>query len=215
MADFFRLIRATCCVVATLGLELFALSTTSAFAAEANKTHGLDVPTAAFFQKHCLRCHGAKLAEGDLRLDNLEGYLDRRDVFTRWHTIVERLRAGEMPPADEPRPAAAELTAAIDYLHGKLEAASERRRQSGRVVLRRLNRVEYENTIRDLFAVDVNVKEMLPEDTIALGFDNVGSALNVSPVLMERYLEAIDAVLTAAVTPPGRHSVDERNARVA
>ena len=132
MADFFRLIRATCCVAATLGLELLAPSTTTLAAAEANKPHGLDAPTAAFFQKHCLRCHGAKQAEGDLRLDNLEGDLDRRDVFTRWHTIVERLRAGEMPPEDEPQPAAAELTAAIDYLHNKLEAASERRRQSGR-----------------------------------------------------------------------------------
>src|SRR6185295_14685709 len=66
---------------------------------------------------------------------------------------------------------------------------------------RRLNRVEYENTVRDLFAVNVAVKEILPEDAIAQGFDNVGAALNISPVLMERYLEAADAVVTAAVQP--------------
>lgn len=179
-----------------------ALLATTAPAAEASKPAGLDAPTAAFLQKHCVRCHGMQKAEADLRLDKLETDLDRRDVFTRWHTIVERLRAGEMPPEDEPQPEASELKAVIDVLHGRLEAASERRRESGRVVLRRLNRVEYENTLRDLFAVDVNIKEMLPEDAIALGFDNVGSALNVSPVLMERYLEAIDAVITSAVTPP-------------
>lgn len=178
------------------------LSAVAAFSAEAGTPAGLDAPTVAFLQKHCVRCHGAKTAEADLRLDRLDTDLDRRDVFARWHTIIERLRAGEMPPRDEPQPPVDELTAAIDFLHAKLDAASERRRESGRVVLRRLNRVQYENTLRDLFAVDVNIQEMLPEDAIALGFDNVGAALNVSPVLMERYLEAIDAVLNAAVTQP-------------
>jgi mono/diheme cytochrome c family protein len=167
-----------------------------------SKPVGLDAATVAFFQQHCVRCHGAKTAEADLRLDRLDADVDRREVFIRWHTIVERLRAGEMPPRDEPQPTAAEQTAAIDFLHAKLDAASQRRKESGRVVLRRLNRVEYENTLRDLFAVDVDIREMLPEDAIALGFDNVGAALNVSPMLMERYLEAIDAVLNAAVAQP-------------
>src|SRR6185295_1835843 len=76
---------------------------------------------------------------------------------------------------------------------------------------RRLNRVEYENTVRDLFAVNVAVKEILPEDAIANGFDNVGAALNVSPVLMERYLEAADAVLNAAVAPV--HKLESKTQR--
>src|SRR6185295_11002531 len=80
-------------------------------------------------------------------------------------------------------------------------AASAKDTNEGRTVLRRLNRVEYENTVRDLFAVNVAVKEILPEDATANGFDNVGAALNISPVLMERYLEAADAVLSAAIVP--------------
>ena len=79
------------------------------------------------------------------------------------------------------------------------------------MVLRRLNRVEYENTVRDLFAVNVSVKEMLPEDAIAQGFDNVGAALNISPVLMERYLEAADAVITAALLPV--HKLESKTER--
>jgi len=164
--------------------------------AESNVPAGLDAPTVAFFQKHCVRCHGAKTAEADLRLDQLDTDLDRAAVFARWQTIVKRLRAGEMPPRDEKQPAAAERTAAIDFLHAKLDAASKRRQQSGRVVLRRLNRVEYQNTLNDLFAVDVDIQELLPADTVSLGFDNIGAALNISPTLIERYLNKIKMVRT-------------------
>ena len=81
----------------------------------------------------------------------------------------------------------------------------------GRVILRRLNRVEYENTVRDLFAINVSVKELLPEDAISHGFDNVGAALNISPALIERYLEAADAVLDAAVAPV--HKLESKTKR--
>jgi hypothetical protein len=78
-------------------------------------------------------------------------------------------------------------------------------------VLRRLNRVEYENTVRDLFDVNVAVKELLPEDAVSHGFDNVGAALNISPVLIEQYLEAADAVLNAAVAPV--HKLESKTER--
>ncbi|MBM4223298.1 MAG: DUF1587 domain-containing protein, partial [Gammaproteobacteria bacterium] len=170
--------------------------------AEANVPAGLDGPTVAFFQQHCVRCHGAKTAKADLRLDRLEADLDRDAVFDRWQKIVKQLTAGEMPPSDEKQPTAAERKAAIDFLHAKLDAASKRRQQSGRVVLRRLNRVEYQNTLNDLFAVDVDIQDLLPADAVANGFDNIGAALNVSPTLIERYLVAIDKVLDAAVARP-------------
>src|SRR5207237_594781 len=73
------------------------------------------------------------------------------------------------------------------------------RRAEGRVALRRLNRVEYENTVRDLLGVEIDLKEMLPLDTSAHGFDNIGEALHVSSFLMERYLEAADAALNVAI----------------
>jgi hypothetical protein len=106
-----------------------------------------------------------------------------------------------MPPKEEPRPDPAQMMDVVRQLSARLDEVATKQRDAGRVVLRRLNRVEYENTVRDLFAVNVDVKEILPEDAIDHGFDNVGAALNVSPVLIERYLEAADEVLDAAIAP--------------
>ena len=161
----------------------------------------LDTPTVAFIKEHCLRCHGPEKAKGDLRLDQLDADFAKPSTFERWREVVTRVQSGEMPPPKEPRPGAAQVQTVVRQLSARLDEAGARQRADGRVVLRRLNRVEYENTVRDLFAVDVRVKEMLPEDAIAQGFDNVGAALNISPVLMERYLEAADAVITAAIAP--------------
>lgn len=164
----------------------------------------LDDVSAQFLAAHCTRCHGPKLVEGNLRLDTLPVDLNDAENFSHWRTIVDRIRSGEMPPEGEPRPDPADSVAVVRRLTLHLDDAASRRRAEGRTVLRRLNRVEYENTIRDLFGVRAAVKEILPEDTISHGFDNIGSALNVSPVLMERYLEASDAVLDAALAPVPR-----------
>jgi mono/diheme cytochrome c family protein len=173
-----------------------------ASAAEASPAaQPVDAELAAFFKQHCVRCHGEQKAENGLRIDQLDADLSRAATFARWHKLLQRLQSGEMPPDDEPQPAAPVRTAAVGRIAALLDEASAGRQREGRVVLRRLNRVEYENTVRDLFQVRVSVKDMLPEDSVALGFDNIGAALNISPVLMERYLEAADAVLDAALAP--------------
>ncbi len=154
-----------------------------------------------FFEQHCLRCHGPSQAKGDLRLDQLDVELARPAIFERWRQIVERVQADEMPPENEPRPAPEQTSDFVKRLTVRLDAAAAKHDLEGRVVLRRLNRVEYENTLNDLFAVNVSIRDMLPEDAVAQGFDNVGAALNVSPVLIERYLDAADAVLDAAIAP--------------
>lgn len=161
----------------------------------------LDTQTTAFIKEHCLRCHGPEKAKGDLRLDQLDTDFAKPSTFERWRDVVTRVQSGEMPPKKEPRPGPAQVQTFVRQLSARLDEAGAKQRADGRVVLRRLNRVEYENTVRDLFAVDVRVKEMLSEDAIAQGFDNVGAALNISPVLMERYLEAADAVIAAAIAP--------------
>lgn len=171
----------------------------------------LDTHTASFIKDHCLRCHGPEKVKGDLRLDQLDTDFSKPSTFERWREVVSRTQSGEMPPKKEPRPPAAQVQTFVRSLTARLDEAAAKHRADGRVVLRRLNRVEYENTVRDLFAVDVMVKEMLPEDTIAQGFDNVGAALNVSPVLMERYLEAADAVVTAALAPV--HKLESKQER--
>ena len=155
----------------------------------------------SFFKDHCIRCHGPSEMKADLRLDELDSDLTQASTFERWQSILERVQSGEMPPTNESRPTAEQVSAFVKKLTAQMDEATKQRRAEGRVVLRRLNRVEYENTVRDLFDVDVSVKEMLPEDAIAHGFDNVGAALNISPVLIERYLEAADAVVDAAIKP--------------
>lgn len=166
----------------------------------ADSNHLTDV-TRTFFAEHCLRCHGSAKAQGNLRLDQLDSDLSNPATLERWLQITARLQSGEMPPQDEPRPQPEKLTALLSRLITQLESASATQRRAGRVVLRRLNRVEYQNTLNDLFNVNVSVKDMLPEDAVAAGFDNVGAALNISPVFIERCLDAIDAALDAAIAP--------------
>ncbi|MGC3967981.1 MAG: DUF1592 domain-containing protein [Pirellulales bacterium] len=171
--------------------------------AEATSEGAITVSTtaASLVEQHCVRCHGPKRAEHGLRLDGLSRDVTRPPIFATWEAVLRQLRDGTMPPDGEPRLETAALSSATNEIATALDNVTTRRRAEGRTTLRRLNRVEYENTVRDLFEVDAAVKEILPEDTIAQGFDNIGAALNVSPVLMERYLEAADAVLAAAIAP--------------
>ncbi|OAI47708.1 hypothetical protein AYO44_09095 [Planctomycetaceae bacterium SCGC AG-212-F19] len=155
----------------------------------------------SFFKEHCVRCHGPTKAKANLRLDRLDGNLSTPRTFERWREIVARVQAGEMPPAKEPQPKPEQVADVVKRLMAMLNETAEKQRSEGRATLRRLNRIEYENTVRDLFDVIVSVKEILPEDSTSHGFDNVGAALHMSPVQIERYLEAADAVLDAAVAP--------------
>ena len=153
-----------------------------------------------FFARHCLDCHGGEKPKGDLRLDQLAPDFVDEASRERWHGVLERLEAGTMPPKAKPRPPEPDVRALSDWITERVEAANaERRVAQGRVVLRRLNRIEYENTVRDLLGVDANLKELLPLDTSADGFDNVGHALHMSSFLMDKYLEAADTALDQAI----------------
>ncbi len=152
------------------------------------------------FDEHCYDCHGDGEHKGDLALDKLPLDFSSPEKLRAWVGVLDKMESGEMPPKKKPRPAPAQLAAAGGWLRTALLAADTRRQQTeGRVVARRLNRAEYENTVRDLLAVETPLKEMLPEDNSTHGFDNIGAALDVSSVLMERYLEAADAALDAAM----------------
>ncbi len=164
--------------------------------------------------RHCVACHGGGKPKGKLRLDNLT--TDFADAATRshWTAVLERLDAGEMPPKGKPRPRAQDVQALTGWLAPRVAAADTAARTAqGRVVLRRLNRIEYENTIRDLLGINVNLKEQLPEDGSADGFDNAGAANHTSSFLIERYLEAADTSLNAAIAnrPQPEPSVAKRH----
>jgi hypothetical protein len=151
------------------------------------------------FQQHCIKCHGPKTQKGELRLDTLKwNPADSNNVET-WQAIVDRIKAGEMPPEDEPRPTDADLSAVVKSLGEKLAAAAAN--NSKHVVLRRLNRAQYRSTIGDLLHIDVAVEdptEAFPADDKKEGFDNLGEALQMSDFLMRQYLRVARSVVDQA-----------------
>src|SRR5690349_12628787 len=107
----------------------------------------------AFLARHCLACHGPNKPKGDFRVDRLAADLGDRANRQRWQAVLKRVQAGEMPPKPQPRPSAPEVQALANWVRTTDAAA-------GRVVLRRLNRVEYENTMRDLLGIHAELKDL-------------------------------------------------------
>jgi hypothetical protein len=155
-----------------------------------------DDPFRTFLTRHCQECHSGKKPKGDLSLDNLAPDFDNAANRERWLMVRKRLQAGEMPPKAKPRPPEKDVQALAGWIDAKAGAT---RLAHGRTVLRRLNRIEYQNTVRDLLGIDVDFQEMLPADSSANGFDNIGEAMHVSSFLMEKYLEAANAALGFAI----------------
>jgi hypothetical protein len=151
-----------------------------------------------FFHAHCIDCHNGTEADGGLDLAGLSTDLNDAEVMRRWVLIHDRVSDGEMPPEDQPRPVIAQKSAAVATLATALTEADHKRND---VVLRRLNRNEYENTVRDLFDVYVDVKAHLPQDASMSGFDNVGEGLAVSAEAAQAYLIAADVTLDAVFGP--------------
>ena len=153
-----------------------------------------------FLQKNCSPCHNAKLNTGGLNLESMatpESLATRRE---RWELILRKLTSGEMPPKGLPRPSAGDLEAATKAITAEFDRADAAAKPfAGRVTARRLNRAEYNNTIRDLLAVDYRPADDFPQDDSGYGFDTIGDALSLSPVLLEKYLTAAEDVTRRAI----------------
>jgi mono/diheme cytochrome c family protein len=191
----------TCAVLSLLGLE--SLRQTSADEVPGKQppvAKQLDDQSRAFLAKHCLECHGAEKPKGKFRVDQLlPDFVDKANR-ERWQAVQAQLKAGAMPPKGKPRPPEKEVHALDVWISGRVTAAETARRETqGRVALRRLTQVEYQNTVRDLLGVNVDLKDLLPEDTSTNGFDNNTESLHISSFLMEQYLEAADRALNAAI----------------
>ncbi len=153
-----------------------------------------------FLSKHCFACHGNGKKRAGLSLDQFTDDESVQKDRKLWENVLYMLRGGEMPPPERPRPAAAEVDAvlrSIDAVLANFDCAKVR--NAGRVTLRRLNKVEYNNTIRDLVGVDFKPAANFPEDDVGYGFDNIGDVLSMSPLLLERYLAAAESVFEQAV----------------
>lgn len=155
--------------------------------------------TRALFEETCSQCHNATDADGGLDVGQ---YGSPETLATRragWESILEKLRAGEMPPSGVARRQDL-IDGLVRFLDAELERADQDAKPDpGRVTLRRLNRTEYTNTIRDLLAVDFRADENFPADDSGEGFDNIGDVLTVSPVLMEKYLAAAERISERAL----------------
>src|SRR4029453_37955 len=155
----------------------------------------------ATLDRYCVGCHKAPTPVAGLRLDTLDTANFETDGAT-WEKLARKLRNREMPPAGMPRPDAATYDAIVRSTETGRYRLAELKPNPGRPTLHRLNRTEYGNAVHDLLALEIDVAELLPADDIGYGFDNIGDVLQVSPVLLERYLSAARKISRAAVGDP-------------
>jgi Protein of unknown function (DUF1592)/Protein of unknown function (DUF1588)/Protein of unknown function (DUF1587)/Protein of unknown function (DUF1585)/Protein of unknown function (DUF1595)/Cytochrome C oxidase, cbb3-type, subunit III len=155
----------------------------------------------AVVNRYCVTCHNQRLKTAKLELDRLDLTHPEKDALA-WERAIRKLRAGMMPPPGAARPAAADLQALAGYLETTLDTAGAANPNPGSVRIHRLNRAEYSNAMRDLFALDVDVSTLLPNDDISEGFDNIASALKVSPSFLDQYIMAARALAKQAVGAP-------------
>ena len=153
----------------------------------------------AFVETHCVSCHGKEKQKANLALHLVRDDLALLRARKHWRDVVEMVESGEMPPEDKPQPTAEERRAFVASVKAVFAAANSAPPDPGRTTVRRLNRTEYNNTIRDLLKVDFKPAEDFPGDDVGFGFDNIADVLSVSPVLMERYLDAAERIAEEAI----------------
>jgi mono/diheme cytochrome c family protein len=167
-------------------------------------TGGAQAPVAeyrAVINQYCVTCHNQRAKTAGLTLDTLDMSAIAHDAET-WEKVVRKLRSGMMPPQGSPRPEDATRKSLVSWLTTELDRAADANPNPGRPVLSRLNRTQYANVIRDLLSLEVDPSVLLPPDDAAYGFDNIGDVLGVSPVLLERYMDAAGKVSALAVGDP-------------
>ena len=154
-----------------------------------------------FLLDHCADCHQREQAEGGFDLEKLGKNLAKKSEFAKWERVYDRLSRGEMPPPEADAPEAALRRRFLASLENGLTAAHA---SSKGTRLRRLNRREYENTLNDLLGIRLKLADRLPEDGRSHEFDNIGSALGLSMVHMQKYVETIRFALDEAIAKSTR-----------
>ena len=147
---------------------------------------------------YCLDCHGYGTSKGGVVLDEWDSDDELRD-HELWLRVLKNVRGGVMPPSDEIQPDAEEREAIVEWIKTKAFELNPADPDPGRVRVRRLNRVEYRNTIKDLIGVDYDTSAEFPADDTGHGFDNIADVLTISPMLLEKYLDAAQAIIDEAV----------------
>jgi hypothetical protein len=158
--------------------------------------------------QYCFDCHADGVNKGGVALDQFmsgAGLLEKREL---WWNVLKYLRASLMPPASKPRPTKAEMLRVANWIKYSVFGIDPRHLDPGRVTIRRLNRVEYRNSIRDLMGIDFNAEVEFPPDDTGYGFDDIGDVLTLSPMLLEKYIAAARSLVAEAL-PVVSRSVPE------
>jgi mono/diheme cytochrome c family protein len=184
-------------------LALGGMAATPAHAASARSASAFETTVKPFLTERCAVCHNAQLKSGGL---DLSAYPTPESIVKdphTWDNALVKLKTGQMPPPGFPQPTADEVKAITEWIETEFARADELAPPNpGRVTARRLNRTEYDNTVRDLLAVDLRPADDFPQDDTGYGFDNIGDVLSLSPALMEKYMAAAAKVARAALFGP-------------
>lgn len=157
-------------------------------------------------RRHCYDCHGADLSEGNVQLDRFLTTDQVIPASKTWNTVLRMLQSGQMPPEDSAVMSVEDRQRALDGIRTALDAFDcQQHGRTGHVTMRRLNRTEYQNTIRDLLGVEFAPAAEFPGDDVGYGFDNIGDVLSLSPLLMEKYLDAAEEIVARAIVIPHAH----------
>ncbi len=161
-------------------------------------------------KEHCHDCHADGASKGNVSFDEFKSPSELVANKELWLAALKNVRAGLMPPEKKPRPSDAEKGILENWIKSSVFAIDPTNPDPGRVTIRRLNRVEYRNTIRDLTGFDFKVEDELPPDDTGYGFDNIGDVLTMSPMLLEKYMQAAETIVAGAV-PRVPRMIAEKN----
>jgi len=159
----------------------------------------------AVLNRYCTTCHNDRLQTAGLTLESLDMVHVGAGAET-WEKVIRKLRAREMPPPRRPRPDDATYVEFVDWIETELDRAAAADLNPGTETVHRLNRTEYTNAIRDLLALEIDGRELLPADDLSYGFDNIADVLSLSPSLLERYMLAAGKIAEMAVGDPSIRS---------
>jgi hypothetical protein len=185
--------------IAALALAPFAASVViladEPAAKKINQTAAFQKQIIPFLKKHCLDCHGADAQEGDIRFDQFKAAADVAADEKTWQRTIQMLRSGAMPPEDVEQPTEPARRSIVNWIERTIyNFDCDTVVSPGHVTIRRLNRAEYNNTVRDLFGIKLRPADDFPSDDVGGGFDNIGDVLSLPPLLMEKYLTAAEQI---------------------
>ena len=180
-------------------IPTLAFATFNAGASDAPPKPNFRERVAPVLEEFCYDCHAEGTRKGKVSFDEFKSHQDLLGDRDLWLAVLKNVRAGLMPPEKEARPSPDQKRALEEWIKTDVFQLDPSDPDPGRVTIRRLNRVEYRNTIRDLMGFDFKVEEELPPDDTGYGFDNIGDVLSVSPMLLEKYMQAAEAIVASAV----------------